>query len=68
MLIQKADCIEISTKNIDLCAINIYDSRGKLITTRNGNATDKVVFSAGLFSKGIYFVQVDDTVLKFIVK
>ncbi len=66
VLVQKTDCVELSGENIH--NINIYNSVGKLITTRKDVNTDKVSIPIGLFCKGLYLVQVDEISEKILIK
>lgn len=67
MLVQTKENIEIIAENANLTSVNIYNASGKLITSRQGNATDKVVFSVVKFLNGVYFLRAGNASKRFIV-
>lgn len=66
-MVQIAEKLEISSTENIIKSVTIFDSCGKLITARHGNATKSVTFPIGQFRKGLYVVQVDGQRIKFIL-
>jgi hypothetical protein len=67
VLHQSTQSIEISTAESTIKTVSIFDTCGKLIAARHGNATNKVVFPVGSFCKGIYILQVNGQIIKFLL-
>lgn len=66
-MFQNAEKLEISSVEAIIKNIIIFDSCGKIISSRYGNATNSVSFAIAQFRKGLYVVQVDGQRFKIVL-
>jgi len=60
--------INIDSKNELLNTINLYDISGKLLIEKNDVSTNNLVIDISILSKGIYFITLNNSVTKKIIK